>query len=688
MRRGKFIVGAAALAVFLFVCGCHHPGKAFPEAHPEPWTPSEVENLLGGEDPLEGFNRSMFACTDFLMNYVADPLGRVYTTILPRPFIEHFNNVCVNLEYPARLMSSLLQAEWEVAGTETVRFFANSTLGLAGIFDVARAWWDIPAAEADFGQAFARWGIGPGETFMLPVAPTLNGRDLIGLLFDTAFDLKTYIPYAGYATFLNRMVIAQQGYDQVVSGSLDPYKNFRQLMLVRRELQLRMYFYRETRRQIAELRQNAGIAEIAATGGGPEALTVPEWIQGAFYPLWRFYPQDPVTDSLRSVMFQPEKSRDFWYMPLSLFNSDFLHAAYLRKVELVPDRPKLVYAFWKAPKPAGESSPPEKLLILLPGIGGSCTAGTLVALAEQFQKAGFAVLGLDSTFSWRFVQADGRGLPGFLPDDAERVRAALRSVLADLKRREWITAPEITLCGYSMGGLQTLKLAEMERRGAPLGVRRFIAVNPPVSTAYALRQIDALVRTSANWSKSELLSRLIDTGGPLMMKLSARYPHFDPDDPGQSAGLYQVPLERDSARYLAGLSLKLSMREMLLAVHKETPLAGFPEYRWGRRNALYLAFDRMEMADYAEKLLRPRYPDRTMAELLAASDLRSLEPVLSVAPEVRVIHSFDDFLLSEADREWLDATFGPRIVWLSHGGHLGGLYYRGAGETIVDAAGQ
>ncbi|MCI5778412.1 MAG: MlaA family lipoprotein [Lentisphaeria bacterium] len=688
MRYRKIIARAGALAAFLLVCGCHHPEKAFPEAHPEPWTPSEVENLLGGEDPLEGFNRSMFACTDFLMNYVADPLGRVYTTILPRPFIEHFHNVCVNLEYPARLMSSLLQAEWEVAGTETVRFFANTTLGLAGIFDVARAWWDIPAAEADFGQAFARWGIGPGETFMLPVAPTLNGRDLIGLLFDTAFDLKTYIPYAGYATFLNRMVIAQQGYDQVVSGSLDPYKNFRQLMLVRRELQLRMYFYRETRRQIEALRQNAPIAEAAATGGGPEALTVPGWIQGAFYPLWRFYPQDPVTDSLRSVMFQPEKSRDFWYMPLSLFNSDFLQAAYLRKVELVPDRPKLVYAFWKAPKPAGGVSSPEKLLILLPGIGGSCTAGTLIALAEQFQRAGFAVLGLDSTFSWRFVQADGRGLPGFLPDDAERVRAALRAVLADLKRREWITAPEITLCGYSMGGLQTLKLAEMEHRGAQLGVRRFIAVNPPVSTAYALRRIDALVRTSANWNKSELLSRLIDAGGPLMMKLSARYPHFDPDDPGQSAGMYQVPLERDSARYLVGLSLKLSMREMLLAVHKETPLAGFPEYRWGRRNALYLAFDRMEMADYAEKLLLPRYPDRTMAELLAASDLRSLEPVLSTSPDVRVFHSFDDFLLSEADREWLDATLGPRIVWLSHGGHLGGLYYRGVGEMIVDAAGE
>lgn len=43
----------------------------------------------------------MFAVTDFGMEYVVDPLGGVYTSILPRPAIEKFNNLCVNLEFPA-----------------------------------------------------------------------------------------------------------------------------------------------------------------------------------------------------------------------------------------------------------------------------------------------------------------------------------------------------------------------------------------------------------------------------------------------------------------------------------------------------------------------------------------------------------------------------------------------------------
>ena len=72
-----------AAFVLLGVAGCHHPAERYPEAHPEAWTPTDVETMLGGDDPCEPWNRSMFACTDFLMDYVADPVGRVYTSIFP-----------------------------------------------------------------------------------------------------------------------------------------------------------------------------------------------------------------------------------------------------------------------------------------------------------------------------------------------------------------------------------------------------------------------------------------------------------------------------------------------------------------------------------------------------------------------------------------------------------------------------
>ena len=129
MKKWGCFAATLILSAFVFT-GCHHPYAQVAEAHPEAWTPTEVENMLGGNDPYEGFNRAMFSCTDFLMTYGADPLGRVYTTVFPRPFIHHFNNVCVNLEYPARAVSLLLQARWGAAGTESLRFLANTTLGI------------------------------------------------------------------------------------------------------------------------------------------------------------------------------------------------------------------------------------------------------------------------------------------------------------------------------------------------------------------------------------------------------------------------------------------------------------------------------------------------------------------------------------------------------------------------------
>ena len=150
------------------------PEESAPPAHEGIWTPSELENSLGGADPIEGFNRAMFSCTDFIMNYFVDPVGRVYTSILPRPVIEKFNNLCVNLEFPARAFSCLFRAEWRGAGDETARFFINTTLGIAGLFDPAAHWFDFYSTESDFGQTFAAWGIGPGCTLILPLMSTLN----------------------------------------------------------------------------------------------------------------------------------------------------------------------------------------------------------------------------------------------------------------------------------------------------------------------------------------------------------------------------------------------------------------------------------------------------------------------------------------------------------------------------------
>jgi hypothetical protein len=228
------------------------------------------------------------------------------------------------------------------------------------------------------------------------------------------------------------------------------------MMLIRRELQLRMWFYREAQRQIAEYKSRAAAGETANAGEPWMPPEKPGHLKyGKYIGLKNFFPQSSETDSMRVMLLQPRRDRDWWYMPLSIFNSDFLQAGYKRDVQLFPDRPELRYSFWKAPETAENLPPPEeKLAILLPGIGGVYTNGTIIALAEQFNDADYMVLTLDSSFNWNFVVADRDcRLPGYLPDDAVRVRNAIAAVLADLRERKWIKQPEIILCGYSLGGI-------------------------------------------------------------------------------------------------------------------------------------------------------------------------------------------------------------------------------------------
>jgi len=149
------------------------------------WTVDRVERSLAGEDPIEGYNRCVFAFNDFVFMYIARPIGWVYCSILPRPVITCLDNFCENLKFPARAVSALCRAEWRGAGDETVRFLTNTTIGIVGLFDPAKNWFYFYPTNSTFGQAFSVWGIGPGCTFMLPILyPYVNVRDTVGAIFD------------------------------------------------------------------------------------------------------------------------------------------------------------------------------------------------------------------------------------------------------------------------------------------------------------------------------------------------------------------------------------------------------------------------------------------------------------------------------------------------------------------------
>ncbi|HEX7617169.1 MAG TPA: VacJ family lipoprotein, partial [Verrucomicrobiae bacterium] len=119
-------------------------------------------------DPLEPFNRVMWNFNVGLMTDVIKPTSRVYRFVVRKPIRTGIGNFGRNLTYPGRLINNLLQGKWSGARDESWRFVCNTTVGVAGFWDVATKW-DISKSDADFGQTFGKWGWRPDFFLMLPV---------------------------------------------------------------------------------------------------------------------------------------------------------------------------------------------------------------------------------------------------------------------------------------------------------------------------------------------------------------------------------------------------------------------------------------------------------------------------------------------------------------------------------------
>ncbi len=126
-------------------------------------------------DPLENFNRITFAFNESLDNRLAKPIAEIYTSF-PKPIKTTVSNFFDNLEEIDTTVNQILQGKFAYAANDLTRFLINSTIGLAGIFDVATKI-GLPRHEEDFGQTLALWGVPSGPYIMLPVLGPSSARD-------------------------------------------------------------------------------------------------------------------------------------------------------------------------------------------------------------------------------------------------------------------------------------------------------------------------------------------------------------------------------------------------------------------------------------------------------------------------------------------------------------------------------
>lgn len=184
------------------------------------------------DDPLEPVNRFFFAINDFADTIVVRPLAAVYGVITPDPAKDALANAFDNLNETVVFANELLQFEGEAAAITVGRFLINSTLGVAGLFDVASEF-GLEKQTADFGQTLYKWGVGPGPYLVLPLLGPSSARHGVGRGVDTLFRPTTYLlgfEEGAALTGGSILVIREQliePLDQLRLGSLDYYSALR-----------------------------------------------------------------------------------------------------------------------------------------------------------------------------------------------------------------------------------------------------------------------------------------------------------------------------------------------------------------------------------------------------------------------------------------------------------------------------
>ncbi len=194
-------------------------------------------------DPVAAVNEESYRITQAVDGAFVEPVAYAYRDGLPRPLRQGLSNVIDNLREPANFLNFMLQLKIGDAAETVGRFAINSTVGVAGLFDVAaKDGIDLPYRRNGFADTMGYYGVGPGAYLYVPIAGATTVRDLIGDTLDQAvlplgvgkpFNQPGYtIPYFIISNLDSRVELDQEL--SRISDTIDPYAARRETYLYQR----------------------------------------------------------------------------------------------------------------------------------------------------------------------------------------------------------------------------------------------------------------------------------------------------------------------------------------------------------------------------------------------------------------------------------------------------------------------
>ena len=220
---------AAALAILLLLDAC-----------------GPVSAPTGINDPNEAANREVHAANKALDRVLVDPASTAYGKAVPGPLRQGVQNFADNLDAPGDVVNGLLQGRPGPALANTARFVINTTVGIGGLFDPAKAM-GIYRKSTDFGETLHVWGFPEGAYGELPLLGPSTSRDTVGRVVDVVLNpMRLALPAregniataASVASRLGDRFKFGTTVDSILYDSADSYAQARILYLQNRRFEL------------------------------------------------------------------------------------------------------------------------------------------------------------------------------------------------------------------------------------------------------------------------------------------------------------------------------------------------------------------------------------------------------------------------------------------------------------------
>ena len=678
--RNKTKLLAICFAIVFQICA-----KGFCEEFPTTSTTKypDYSTMFLGEDRFEGMNRKIFRANGAFNKVIVKPIHIIWASVMPKYGMDRLKSMYNNIEYPRRLVSSIIQKDFKASGRETLRFLTNSTIGLGGMFDPAKSLFKIQECDESMEQALCKCKCQQGPYMVVPVIGGTTARGACGKLFDTALNPTCYIGTPILALIKLGFTINNTSYlqpiaDMIESNFADPYDIAKKLygidcciksenldrenVLAQKEKEINGENYLcshpnedtpEKSISSGELNNPPSIsyAELLKEGITMESFALQNSRPKADVVLENFNPQTPSIDAMRTALFTLPGIDDSIWSELSVWNRSFSHRIRSSSIQVYPDREEYKFRYIMQ---KDKSAP---VAIIYPSIGEGIKSHHSVVFAKIFYDKGFSVVIQGSAFQWEFASSMPQGYyPGNPVQDSKYLQETTYQILKKLEQKYDVKFQDKIVMGTSFGAITALFLANEEYHNPKINVTKYISVNPPIELVYAMKQVD---KNNEEWLKNP--DKLKDKVALISAKILSLYNKRNDKD----FKIDTLPFNDYEAKLITSFVMHQKLSDLVFSLEGTSQTKSTAE--------VYNRLNNMNYEDYMKKYLL----DESLLSydnLNYDTSLYSLADYLQNNNNYRIYHALDDYLVNKRQLSMLKKYTQEKSVYMNNGSHLGFMY--------------